>query len=170
MSAYLKLQTAAREINDVQREVINFNKLFDKKLKAINLFKVDLMNSRETRNALQELKDKANDLIRILDGLFSGGMRSYGGHNERDNYFHGRYGQLKGEAERVKDHLKILRNHTDILINSASETKAEAVVLVAAQEAIDVSDKNDAFGVATEAVGLAIIVTVMIKKLIERIR
>jgi hypothetical protein len=40
MSAYLKLQTAAREINDVQREVINFNKLFDKKLKAINLFKV----------------------------------------------------------------------------------------------------------------------------------
>jgi hypothetical protein len=170
MSAYLKLQTAAREINDVQREVINFNKLFDKKLKAINLFKVELMNSRETRNALQELKDKANDLIRILDGLFSGGMRSYGGHKERDNYFHGRYGQLKGEAQRVKEHLQILRNHTDILINSASEAKAEAVILVAAQEAIDVSDKNDAFGVATEAVGLAIIVTVLIKRLIERIR
>jgi uncharacterized protein YeeX (DUF496 family) len=35
MSAYIKLQTAAREINDVQREVINFNK----KLMAINLLK-----------------------------------------------------------------------------------------------------------------------------------
>lgn len=170
MDAYLTFKNVEREINDVQREVIKFNKLYDNKLKAINLFKVDIFNTKETRNALQELKDKANELIRILDSVVGSGISSHVSHKDRDTYAYGRYGQLKGEARRVKEHLQILRNHTDLLINSAAEAKTEAIVMVAAQEAIDVTDKNDAFGVGSELVGLLMVTTLVIKKLIEKLR
>ena len=36
MDAYVTFKNVEREINDVQREVIKFNKLYDNKLKAIN--------------------------------------------------------------------------------------------------------------------------------------
>jgi hypothetical protein len=170
MDAYIVFKNVEREIHDVQREATKFNDLYNRKLRYIDLSKVSIFNTKEIREALQNLKTQANELLRLLDSVIGKGISSHIPHKDRDSYAYGRYGQLKGDAQRVRDHLQALRNHTDVLINSAAEAKSEAVVLVAAQEAIDVTDKNDAFGLATETLGLLLVATVVIKKLVEKFR
>jgi transcriptional regulator of heat shock response len=136
MSAYLKLQNASAEFNAIQREATKFTQLYNSKLKGLDLSKVELNNPDEVRSTLSELKTEAKDLVKLLESMFSGIHNYAKSHKERDSYVHGRYGQLKGEADKILDRLRPIINDLTVLEGAAAEANQSAVALKAFSEVL----------------------------------
>jgi DNA gyrase/topoisomerase IV subunit A len=170
MSAYLKLNQAAQELKKLQKEAAKFNKVYAHSLQSLDLGNIEITDTMKIRNALAELKSEAKALIDILSSLFSGGVRRYAKSysDYTDTYTHGRYGQLKGEAELTIFHLETLLKHLDILGGAAAEGKKRALTLVAAKEAADID--GDKSAIYSDGLAAMILLITLIKSIKIRIR
>ncbi len=161
MSSFIKLQSVANELAVLHREIEKLGKKVDK----VDISKFEITNPFNVKNELSFLKNEATDLIKIIQKMMGGSVNHHTTFRERDSYAYGRYGQLKGEADKIIFDLRCLIRHIDFLTNNAAEGKKTVALAVSLSEMPDL----DGDGKQADAIVGGILIIVSIISMLKRI-